>query len=1001
MAKKSLNGCLRHVCKLAAVQTARELGDRELLGRFVAEKDEAAFAVLVERHGPMVLGVCRRMLGGAHDAEDACQASFLVLAQKAASIRKSTSLPSWLHGVAARVASHVKRERLRRSRHEREAQESPAADPAAEVSWREVQTILDEELGQLPERLRAPLILCYLDGRPRDAAAQQLGLSVACLHGRLERGRKALCERLVRRGVTLSAALLAAAIGEGVARAALPPTTVLSTIKAAALISSGRALAEGLVSAKILTLAQEVSRNMVLTKLKQSVSALLAAGLLTAALAGSLALALARAGQQAKASPAAATPQPTAASGAQQAGDVKPAENDGKPATVTGRVLGLDDKPVAGAKVYLLHWGPPYGPAPGKEPPKPWAETDKDGRFSFTVAQRDLGELFVTAAGYGPGWVIKPGKLQETWPIEDNQLVRLPPDDVPVNGRLLDLQGQPLADVTVRVFALEAAPDGSLDKWIAAVKSRTLGQMVPEHEYLSGYRVDGLASFFPTVTTDKDGRFQIKGVGRERMVDFTVEAPTIETKAIHVLTRPGLGAGDVRVPEGGIMLGGGGVKELKLKPYYPPTFTHVADPCRVLTGVVRDKASGKPIAGAVVRGDQPVRYPLYYNRTTTDKEGRFRLTGLPLNPGFGGNSSTSLVALPPDGEPYLALIKRLPTDKEPKAASFDFDLPRGVWLEGKVKDKDTGRGVPAQLRYVVFQDPAPAEGVQGLPGVSGPYYRDPYGDNTDQDGKFRIIVAADRGLVGASALGEERNRYRMGAGADKIEGATPDGRGGIVFPRTPSPLGFAAHFFNTVVEVKPEKGATSLHCDVVLDPGRTLTVQVRGPDGKPLDGARAHGQSAGDDYSYASWSRNPLPAEFTVYGLEPGKGRTLLLEHAEKNLAARHEIKGDESGPVVVTLQPSATVVGRLVGDDGRPRPHADISVSFYLVKDAPRPHPHPIRTDAEGKFRIDGLIPGMAYRADAGPLGVYGQLIFDDLSLTSGERKDLGDVKAKKGDSQ
>src|SRR5262249_18630434 len=114
MAKKSLNGCLRHVCKLAAVQTARQLGDRELLVRFVAEKDEAAFAVLVERHGAMVLGVCRRMLGSAHDAEDACQASFLVLAQKAASIRKTTSLPSWLHGVAARVASHVKRASLRR-----------------------------------------------------------------------------------------------------------------------------------------------------------------------------------------------------------------------------------------------------------------------------------------------------------------------------------------------------------------------------------------------------------------------------------------------------------------------------------------------------------------------------------------------------------------------------------------------------------------------------------------------------------------------------------------------------------------------------------------------------------------------------------------------------------------------------------------------------------------------------------------------------------------------
>jgi RNA polymerase sigma factor (sigma-70 family) len=150
MAKKPLTNCLQHICRLAVVQTARELGDRELLERFVAAKDEAAFAVLVERHGPMVLGVCRRMLGSAHDAEDACQAAFLVLAQKAASIRKTTSLPSWLHGVASRVAGHLRREGLRRSRRERESQGPAVADPAAEVSWREVQTVLDEDWSGCP-----------------------------------------------------------------------------------------------------------------------------------------------------------------------------------------------------------------------------------------------------------------------------------------------------------------------------------------------------------------------------------------------------------------------------------------------------------------------------------------------------------------------------------------------------------------------------------------------------------------------------------------------------------------------------------------------------------------------------------------------------------------------------------------------------------------------------------------------------------------------------------
>ena len=114
------------------------------------------------------------------------------------------------------------------------------------------------------------------------------------------------------------------------------------------------------------------------------------------------------------------------------------------------------------------------------------------------------------------------------------------------------------------------------------------------------------------------------------VVTREAEAPAIETRVIHVVTRPGLGDADLRIPENTIFFGGGGVKELRMKPYYPPSFTHTADPCRVVSGVVRDKATDKPIAGAVVRDNEPGRYPTYYNRTTTDKEGRYRLTGLPL-----------------------------------------------------------------------------------------------------------------------------------------------------------------------------------------------------------------------------------------------------------------------------------------------------------------------------------------------------------------------------------
>ncbi len=285
MVNKPLEIAFQHVRVLAAVHTARDSEDRELLERFVGDKDEAAFTALVERHGPTVLGVCRRALRNAHDAEDACQATFLVLARRAATVRKAASLSSWLHGVACRVAANLKRERLRRCRREREVRTPPSPDPATEVSWREVRAALDEELGRLPEALRAPLILCYLEGRTRDEAARRLNLSVGCLHGRLERGRRLLCDRLARRGLTLSAALLAAAPGEGAARVALSPTTVLFLSGAAARFAARRSVA---VPANVLSLAQEALKSMYLTNLKFGLSAA-CAGLLLAALGGALA----------------------------------------------------------------------------------------------------------------------------------------------------------------------------------------------------------------------------------------------------------------------------------------------------------------------------------------------------------------------------------------------------------------------------------------------------------------------------------------------------------------------------------------------------------------------------------------------------------------------------------------------------------------------------------------------------------------------------------------
>jgi RNA polymerase sigma factor (sigma-70 family) len=278
MATGELNAVLDHIRMLTAAQTSHALSDQALLDRFIAERDEGVFAALAERHGGMVLGICRRVLRHTQDAEDACQAAFLVLARKARSIQSREALPSWLHRVAYHIARNLKRDLARRRARQPLIPEPAPADPAAEVSWREVEGLLDEELARLPEHYRAPLVLCYLEGKTRDEAALQLGWSLPTLRGRLERGRERLRARLIRRGLTLSAALMASGLAAHATAAAMPPALWVGTVKSGLLHATGKTC----VSPRVAALAECAIRTLAATKLKAAFTLLavaLAAGL--------------------------------------------------------------------------------------------------------------------------------------------------------------------------------------------------------------------------------------------------------------------------------------------------------------------------------------------------------------------------------------------------------------------------------------------------------------------------------------------------------------------------------------------------------------------------------------------------------------------------------------------------------------------------------------------------------------------------------------------------
>ncbi len=242
--------------------------DGQLLGRFLAGRDEAAFAALVRRHGPMVLGVCRRVLRDAHEAEDAFQATFLVLARKAAALGKREAVGSWLYTVAFRAALEARAGLCRRRARERQvdAMPHPEVAPAEPQDWRPV---LDEELNALPEKYRAVVVLCDLEGRPRKEAARLLGLPEGTLSSRLATARRALAGRLTRRGVALSGVALSggalAGALAGSASAQVPPALVWGTARAAALVAAGRLAA---VAAPAAGLTREVMKAMLIAKLK-------------------------------------------------------------------------------------------------------------------------------------------------------------------------------------------------------------------------------------------------------------------------------------------------------------------------------------------------------------------------------------------------------------------------------------------------------------------------------------------------------------------------------------------------------------------------------------------------------------------------------------------------------------------------------------------------------------------------------------------------------------
>lgn len=283
MANRQLDSVLGFLRRTAYDCAAQDWSDTRLLDAYLIRRDEAAFAVLVRRYGRLVHSVCRRVLRHEQDADDAFQATFLVFAKKAASIRKGTALACWLHGVAYRTSMNAKRARLRRSQEMAECTDGDRNQPFRTAALHELQAIVDEELQRLPDKYRAPFLLCCLEGLSRAEAARKLGWKQGTVSSRVALAREKLQRRLSRRGIALTAALCGAELSRDTATAAITPTLLRSTIQAALSVGAGKAINEAVASIQVAALAKGVLHGMSSAKLLIATAVVMVAGLVTGA----------------------------------------------------------------------------------------------------------------------------------------------------------------------------------------------------------------------------------------------------------------------------------------------------------------------------------------------------------------------------------------------------------------------------------------------------------------------------------------------------------------------------------------------------------------------------------------------------------------------------------------------------------------------------------------------------------------------------------------------
>jgi RNA polymerase sigma factor (sigma-70 family) len=971
MANGQLDFVVRRIRKLAGLADPDRRPDKPLLESFIVRRDSCAFAELVERHGPMVLSLCRRLLGNRHDAEDAFQATFLVLIRKARSIRKKDSLASWLHGVAYRVAREARVKSVRRRAHERQVSEMPPTDPASDVLWRDLRLVLDEELQRLPDKYRVPLILCYLEGKTTDEAARLLGWPRGTVGGRLARARQMLRSRLARRGMALSAGSLATALASTTASASIPPTLADATLKAAAVLAAGQAMTAAAVSEQVAALTEGTLKAMLLAKVKVTGAALLAVSVIGTGLLAHQALA----GKQANAQQG--EMRPSAGKAATQEQRSPPAntkvppvdENPKDKTTFAGQVMDEQGQPLAEAAVAVFASPSLYGRDITRKPLTPLilgsTKTNAQGRFQVVTprltAREDYFACWVAAGakGYGLGW-----HQLISWqqPVANQPkyefAIRLPREQV-FRGRLMDLQGQPVRNVKVyvKVVATSDKDPSSSD----GVSFSVLPDNPPEGALWPG-----------PALTDDEGRFSLYGIGPgcRLVLHFRDERYTPEDWEVDPASKT-----------------------------TAEEITHTLAPARMIVGQVTFADTKKPVPYAClfVDASESVR-GRHFVYGTADANGRFSIVP------YAGDYY-SITASATEEEHYLARAKGFFTWPRGGALTYEINLslPRGILLRGKIIEEASGKPVAgARLGYWRQRK-------------DNPYYQrgvdigeDGYGElraRSNVDGSFRLAVFPGPGHL--LVKGPTPDYIQVETSIGELEGGKPSN---------------SRYHPDGLVLVNHKPGSEPAEMTVKLRRGVTIRGQVLQPNGQAATELKVICPSYVP--KTLRYKADFLPIQdgrFELPGCDPEKTYTAFFVDEKNQLGAAVELPGKETKEgVTVRLALCGTARVRFVDEQkkpfakhqlygARPQPFLVLVLtpgsSTYNIEDLQADAVHWVSFDkklsaerftgADGRLTFSNLIPGAPYRIVVHEKA--GTVMKREFTVKAGESLELGDVVMKR----